>query len=148
MLMRSEPFTEVSRIAQQLFGVPATGTWSRPTAMPVDAYRNGDEFVIALDLPGVDTDAIDIDVERNVLTVRAERRPLDLGDQAVAQLSERPLGVFARQLFLGDALDTDHIDATYDNGVLVLRIPIAEKAKPRRIAVGGVQKTEHKVIDG
>jgi HSP20 family protein len=148
MLMRSEPFTEVNRIAQQLFGVPATGTWSRPTAMPVDAYRNGDEFVIALDLPGVDTDAIDIDVERNVLTVRAERRPLDLGDQAVAQLSERPLGVFARQLFLGDALDTDHIDATYDNGVLVLRIPIAEKAKPRRIAVGGGQKTEHKVIDG
>jgi len=148
MLMRSEPFTEVNRIAQQLFGAPATGTWSRPTAMPVDAYRYGDELVIALDLPGVDTDAIDIDVERNVLTVRAERRPLDLGDQAVAQLSERPLGVFARQLFLGDALDTEHIDATYDNGVLVLRIPIAEKAKPRRIAVGGVQKTEHKVIDG
>ncbi len=148
MLMRSEPFTEVNRLAQQLFGVPATGTWSRPTAMPVDSYRNGDEFVIAFDLPGVDTDAIDIDVERNVLTVRAERRPLDLGDQAVAQLSERPLGVFARQLFLGDALDTDHINATYDNGVLVLRIPIAEKAKPRKISVGGGQKTEHKVIEG
>jgi HSP20 family protein len=148
MLMRSEPFTEVNRIAQQLFGVPATGTWSRPTAMPVDSYRSGDEFVIAFDLPGVDPDAIDLDVERNVLTVRAERRPLDLGDQAVAQLSERPLGVFARQLFLGDALDTEHIDAAYDNGVLVLRIPIAEKAKPRKIAVGGVQKTEHKVIEG
>jgi HSP20 family protein len=147
MLMRSEPFTEVNRIAQQLFGVPATGTWSRPTAMPVDSYRNGDEFVIAFDLPGVDPDAIDLDVERNVLTVRAERRPLDLGDQAVAQLSERPLGVFARQLFLGDALDTAHIEANYDNGVLVLRIPIAEKAKPRKIAVGGGQKTEHKVID-
>ena len=105
--------------------------------MPADSYRNGDEFVIAFDLPGVDTDAIDIDVERNVLTVRAERRPVDLGEQAVAQLSERPLGVFSRQLFLGDALDTEHIDATYDNGVLVLRIPIAEKAKPRKIAVGG-----------
>jgi HSP20 family protein len=148
MLMRSEPFTEVNRIAQQLFGVPSTGTWSRPTAMPVDAYRNGEEFVIAFDLPGVDTDAIEIDVERNVLTVRAERRPLDLGDQAMAQLSERPLGVFSRQLFLGDALDTDHIDATYDNGVLVLRIPIAEKAKPRKIAVTGGQQTEHKVIEG
>ena len=148
MLMRSEPFTEVSRLAQQLFGPTPTGTWSRPTAMPVDAFRNGDEFVIAFDLPGVDRDAIDIDVERNVLTVRAERRPLDLGDQAVAQLSERPLGVFARQLFLGDALDTDHINATYDNGVLVLRIPIAEKAKPRKIAVGGGRKTEHKVIEG
>ena len=148
MLMRSEPFTEVNRLAQQLFGVPAMGTWSRPTAMPVDSYRSGDEFVIAFDLPGVDRDAIDIDVERNVLTVRAERRPLDLGDQAVAQLSERPLGVFARQLFLGDALDTEHIDASYDNGVLVLRIPIAEKAKPRKIAVGGARNAEHKVIEG
>lgn len=148
MLMRSEPFTEVNRLAQQLFGVPATGTWSRPTAMPVDSYRSGDEFVIAFDLPGVDRDAIDIDVERNVLTVRAERRPLDLGDQAVAQLSERPLGVFARQLFLGDALDTEHIDAAYDNGVLVLRVPIAEKAKPRKISVGGAQTAEHKVIEG
>ena len=148
MLMRSEPFTEVNRIAQQLFGVPQTGTWSRPTAMPVDSYRDGDEFVIAFDLPGVDKNAIDIDVERNVLTVRAERRPLPLGDQAVAQVSERPLGVFARQLFLGDALDTERIDATYDNGVLVLRIPIAERAKPRKIAVAGQENTAQKVITG
>ena len=148
MLMRSEPFTEVDRLAQQLFGGPQLGTWSRPAAMPVDSYRNGEEFVIAFDLPGVDRDAIDIDVERNVLTVRAERRPVNLGDQAVAQLSERPHGVFARQLFLGDALDTDHIDATYDNGVLVLRIPIAERARPRKIAVGGREHTEQKVING
>ena len=148
MLMRSEPFTEVNRLAQQLFGVPQAGTWSRPTAMPVDSYRNGDEFVIAFDLPGVDKDAIEIDVERNVLTVRAERRPVDLGDQAVAQLSERPLGIFSRQLFLGDALDTEHIDAAYDNGVLVLRIPIAEKAKPRKINVVGRQRTDQKAING
>jgi len=114
--------------------------------MPVDSYRNGDEFVIAFDLPGVEKDAIDIDVERNVLTVRAERRPLNLGDQAVAHVSERPLGVFSRQLFLGDALDTDRIDATYDNGVLVLRIPIAEKAKPRKIAVTATEHGDHKVI--
>jgi HSP20 family protein len=148
MLMRSEPFTEVNRLAQQLFGVPQAGTWSRPTAMPVDSYRNGDEFVIAFDLPGVDKDAIEIDVERNVLTVRAERRPVDLGDQAVAQLSERPLGIFSRQLFLGDALDTEHIDATYDNGVLVLRIPIAERAKPRKIAVTAREHGDTKVITG
>jgi HSP20 family protein len=146
MLMRSEPFTEVNRLAQQLFGTTSAGTWSQPTGMPVDAFRNGDEFLIAFDLPGVDTDAIDIDVERNVLTVRAERRPIDLGEQATAQLSERPLGVFSRQLFLGDALDTEHIDATYDNGVLVLRIPIAEKAKPRKISVAGRQDTHQKVI--
>ena len=147
MLMRSEPFTEVNRLAQQLFGGAQTGTWSRPTAMPMDSYRDGDEFVIAFDLPGVDKDAIDIDVERNVLTVRAERRPLPLGDQAVAQLSERPLGVFARQLFLGEALDTDHIAAAYDNGVLVLRIPVAEKAKPRKIAIGGRDEPAQKVIN-
>jgi hypothetical protein len=96
----------------------------------------------------VDADAIDIDVERNVLTVRAERRPIDLGEQATAQLTERPLGVFSRQLFLGDALDTEHIDAGYDNGVLVLRIPIAERAKPRKINVAGRQRTEQKVIAG
>jgi HSP20 family protein len=146
MLMRSEPFTEVNRLAQQLFGAPMTGTWTRPATMPADAYRNGDEFVIAFDLPGVDRDGIDIDVERNVLTVRAERRPVPLGDQATAQLTERPLGVFSRQLFLGDALDTDRIDASYDNGVLVLRIPIAERAKPRKIAVGGREQTDQKVI--
>ena len=146
MLMRSEPFTEFNRLAQQLFGVPEAGTWSRPTLMPVDSYRNGDEFVIVFDLPGVDKDAIDIDVERNVLTVRAERRPVNLGDNAVAHLTERPLGVFSRQLFLGDALDTDHIDATYDNGVLVLRIPIAEQAKPRKIAVSGRERSDQKAL--
>jgi len=148
MLMRSEPFTEVNRLAQQLFGSPQTGTWSRPAAMPADAYRNGDEFVIAFDLPGVDKDAIDIDIERNVLTVRAERRPVSLGDQAIAQLTERPLGVFSRHMFLGDALNTAQIDATYDNGVLVLRIPTAEKAKPRKVAVAGREHTDHKVITG
>src|SRR3954452_20540119 len=148
MLMRSEPFTEMKKLAQQLFDGAFTGTWSRPAGMPVDAYRSGDEYVVAFDLPGVDADAIDIDVERNVLTVRAERRPIDLGEQATVQLSERPLGVFSRQLFLGDALDTDHIDAAYNNGVLVVRIPIAEKAKPRKITVAGREHTEQKVITG
>lgn len=129
MLMRSKPFPEVNRLAQQLFGVPQTGTWSRPTAMPADAYCNGNEVMVAFDLPGVDRDAIDSDVERNVLTVRAERRPVDLRDQAVAHLSEWPLGVFSRQLFLGGGLDTEHVGATYDSGVLVRRVPIAETAR-------------------
>jgi HSP20 family protein len=146
--MRSEPFTEVNRLAQQLFGAASAGTWSRPTGIPVDAIRNGDEFVMVFDLPGVDADAIDINVERNVLTVRAERRPIELGEQAVTQLTERPLGVFSRQLFLGDALDTEHIDAAYDNGVLVLRVPIAEKAKPRKIGVASRPAGEQPVISG
>ncbi|MGI5240229.1 Hsp20/alpha crystallin family protein [Dactylosporangium sp. CA-139066] len=148
MLMRSEPFTEVNRLAQQLFGGPATGTWSHPTAMPADAYRNGDEFVIVFDLPGVERDSIDIDIERNVLTVRAERRPVNLGENVQATLTERPLGVFSRQMFLGDALDTDRIEATYHNGVLALRIPIAERAKPRKISIGGDAVGEQKVLAG
>jgi len=147
MLMRSEPFNEVNRLTQQLLGA-AAGTWSRPAGMPIDTFRNGEEFVVACDLAGVDADAIDIDVERDVRTVRAERRPIDLGEQAQPQVTERPVGVFSRQLFLGDALDTDRIDARYDNGVLVLRIPIAERAKPRKISVTGGRRGEQKVITG
>ena len=134
MLMRTDPFRELDRLTQQAFGTTA-GTWSRPTAMPMDAYRAGDQFVVAFDLPGVDPDAIELDVERNVLTVKAERRPLATGEQVEMQVAERPLGVFSRQLFLGDTLDTEHIDAGYDAGVLTLRIPIAEKAKPRKISI-------------
>jgi HSP20 family protein len=136
MLMRTDPFRELDRLAQHLLG-GTSGTWSRPVGMPIDAYRSGDEFVVALDLPGVEPDAIDIDVERNMLTVKAERRPLALHSDAQYQVSERPLGVFSRQVFLSDALDADHIQATYDNGVLLLRIPVAEQAKPRKVAVTG-----------
>jgi HSP20 family protein len=134
MLMRTDPFREFDRLSQQLLG-PAAGTWSRPAAMPMDAYRAGDEFVVSFDLPGVDPSAIELDVERNVLTVKAERRQLPAGENVQMQLSERPQGVFSRQLFLGDTLDTDRIHADYDAGVLTLRIPVAEKAKPRRIEI-------------
>ncbi|ANZ34781.1 heat-shock protein Hsp20 [Lentzea guizhouensis] len=133
MLMRTDPFRTLDRLAQQVFTGP--GTWSRPTPMPMDAYRSGDEFVVAFDLPGVSADAIELDVERNVLTVKAERRPTNTGDNLEMQVAERPLGVFSRQLFLGDTLDTERIQATYDAGVLTLRIPVQEKAKPRKIAI-------------
>jgi HSP20 family protein len=136
MLMRTDPFRELDRLTQQVFsGTP--GTWSKPAAMPMDAYRAGDEFVVCFDLPGVDPDAIELDIERNVLTVKAERRPLPAGDDVQMQVAERPLGVFSRQLFLGDTLDTEHIKADYDTGVLTLRIPVAEQAKPRRIEISG-----------
>jgi HSP20 family protein len=134
MLMRTDPFREFERFAQQV-----TGTWSRPTAIPLDAYRAGDEFVVSFDLPGVDPDAVEIEVERNVLTVKAERRPLPTGDNVQMQVAERPLGVFSRQLFLGDSLDTGRVTAGYEAGVLTLRIPVAEKAKPRRIEIAGGQ---------
>ncbi|WP_329406347.1 Hsp20/alpha crystallin family protein [Streptomyces sp. NBC_00704] len=135
MLMRTDPFRELDRLTQQLLHTP--GTWSRPSPMPMDAYREGEEYVIALDLPGVSPDAIDVDVERNMLTVKAERRPAAQADGVQMELSERPLGVFSRQVVLADTLDTEHIKADYEAGVLTLRIPIAERAKPRKVAVGG-----------
>ncbi|MCX5401580.1 Hsp20/alpha crystallin family protein [Streptomyces sp. NBC_00102] len=135
MLMRTDPFREMDRIVQQLSGT--SGTWSKPSVMPMDAYREGDVYVIAFDLPGVTTDAIDIDVERNMLTVKAERRPVAQADSVKVELSERPLGVFSRQIVLADTLDTERIEADYDAGVLTLRIPIAERAKPRKVTIGG-----------
>ncbi|GLY66541.1 hypothetical protein Atai01_31600 [Amycolatopsis taiwanensis] len=134
MLMRTDPFRELDRLTQQFFG--ATGTPTRPAVMPMDAYRSGEEFVVHFDLPGVSPDSIDLDVERNVLTVKAERSP-EYGEGADVQVAERPRGVFSRQLFLGESLDAEHIKASYDAGVLTVRIPIAEQAKPRRIAIQG-----------
>jgi HSP20 family protein len=144
MLMRTDPFRELDRLTQQFFG-GTPGTWSRPTPMPMDAYRDGDQYVVCFDLPGVAPDAIDLDVERNVLTVKAERHPPDLGENVELQVAERPLGVFSRQLFLGETLDADRIEAGYEAGVLTLRIPIAEAAKPRKISVTGTD--EHKQIN-
>ncbi|MFC8302683.1 Hsp20/alpha crystallin family protein [Specibacter sp. NPDC057265] len=130
MLMRTDPFRELDRIAQQVLGTAA-----RPAAMPMDAWRDGDTFQVEFDLPGVQPDSIDLDVERNVVTIRAERPALDGGREMLA--AERPRGVFNRQLVLGENLDTEHIHASYDNGVLSLRIPVAEKAKPRKISIEG-----------
>ncbi|MET7692362.1 Hsp20/alpha crystallin family protein [Streptomyces sp. NPDC005483] len=131
MLMRTDPFREFDRLAQQVLG--STG---RPAAMAMDAYRSGDDFVVHFDLPGVDPETIDLDVERNVLNIRAERRvPAPEGAEMI--VAERPTGSFTRQLFLGDTLDTERIDASYDAGVLTLRIPVAEQAKPRRIQITG-----------
>ncbi|EHR62675.1 Hsp20/alpha crystallin family protein [Saccharomonospora cyanea] len=141
MLMRTDPFREFDRLAQ-LFGL--NGTDTRPSAMPMDAYRAGDEFVVQFDLPGVAPESIDLGVERNVLTVRAERKP-DHGDDADMLVTERPRGVFSRQLFLGDSLDNENISAHCDAGVLTLRIPVAEQAKPRKIAVAATP--ERKAID-
>jgi HSP20 family protein len=132
MLMRTDPFRELDRLTQQLFGT--NGTPSRPAVMPMDAYQAGEQFIVHFDLPGVDPSSIDLDVERNVLTVKAQRAPT-YGDEVELQVAERPRGVFSRQLFLGDTLDADRIEANYDAGVLTLRLPIAEKAKPRKIEI-------------
>ncbi len=131
MLVRTDPFRELDRLSQQMFG--ALGTASRPAGMAIDAWREGEEFVAEFDLPGVDPATVDLDVERNVLTVRAQRPALK-GNREVL-VAERPRGVFSRQLILGDNLDTEKITANYHAGVLTLRIPVAERAKPRKIAI-------------
>ena len=128
MLMRTDPFRDLDRWTQQVLGTAA-----RPAVMPMDAWREGEEFIVEFDLPGVTEDSLNLDVERNVLTVHAERPGLNQDREMVS--AERPRGVFSRQLFLGDNLDAERIQASYHNGVLRLSIPVAEKAKPRRIKV-------------
>jgi HSP20 family protein len=129
MLMRTDPFRELDRITQQVFG-----TTARPSAMPLDAYRKDHAFYVHFDLPGIDPATIDLTVEQNMLAVRAERAPV--GGQGVEMLvSERPAGTFTRQLFLGEMLDTEHIEADYSAGVLTLVIPVLEAAKPRKLVI-------------
>jgi HSP20 family protein len=118
---------------------------ARNTAMPMDAYRGKDQFVVRFDLPGVDPGSIDLTVEKNVLTVRAERSWQPDQDQEVI-VQERPQGVFTRQLFLGEALDAEHVEATYNDGILTLTIPVAEQAKPRKVNVIAGQR-EGSVIE-
>ena len=129
MLMRTDPFRDIDRMFEQF-----AGTATRPAVMHVDAERDGDWFHVYFDLPGVDPDSIDLTVERNVLSVRAERQRAR-HDDVETVIAERPMGVFTRQLFLGDMLDTDQLEADYDSGVLHLRIPVSDSAKPRRISV-------------
>ncbi|WP_205325705.1 Hsp20/alpha crystallin family protein [Glycomyces sp. YM15] len=129
MLMRTDPFREFDRLAQQLFSRDGS-----QLMMPMDAWKEGHEFTVELDLPGVREEDIDLEVERNVLTVRAERRQVELGDREVVH-AERPAGEFMRQIFLSDALDTEQVEASYKDGVLRLRIPMAEEAKPRKVLI-------------
>jgi HSP20 family protein len=140
MLMRTDPFRDLDRLSQQLWG-----TSSRPSLMAMDAWREGDEFVVEFDLPGVSPESVDLDVERNVLTVKAERPPLN-GDRELLA-SERPRGVFSRQLILGDNLDTDSVGANYSSGVLTVRIPVAEQAKPRKIQISSSDESDRQAID-
>ena len=129
MLMRTDPFRDLDRLTQQVFGTAA-----RPAAMPMDAYRQGDSFYIHFDLPGIDASSIDLTVEQNVLNVRAERVPMRT-DGVEMIVAERPYGTFTRQVFLGETLDADKIAADYAAGVLTLIIPVHEAAKPRNIQV-------------
>jgi HSP20 family protein len=143
MLMRFDPFRDLDRLTQQLWNTGGSGSSLR--GMPMDAYRRGDRFVVHFDLPGVDPDHLELTVEKNVLTVKAERGwERQEGDEPVA--AERIQGTFTRQLFLGETLDADHIEANYEQGVLTLTIPVAEAAKPRKVEVE-VNAPNRKVIE-
>ena len=134
MLMRFDPFREADRLAEQLENL------GRGPAIPMDAVRHGNQVFVSFDLPGVDPDGIDLTVERNVLTLRAERRfERAEGDEVIA--NERRQGQFVRQVFLGETLDPERLEASYDHGVLTVMIPLAEQAKPRRVSIGGTHKS-------
>ena len=135
MLMRTDPFRELDRLTRQLLG-----TTSQPAVMPMDAWQEGERFVVEFDLPGMNPDSLDLDVDRNVLTVHAERPVRESDEEMIA--AERPRGVFSRQLFLGENLDTEHIEASYDAGVLKLTIPLAEQAKPRKIEINSAENNK------
>jgi HSP20 family protein len=129
MLLRFDPFREIDRIAQLASGAAAT-----PRSFPLDAYRRGDTFILQFDLPGIDASTLDLTVERNVLTVKGERRFARQENDEIV-VAERPQGTFTRQLLLGDTLDGERINADYQDGVLTLTIPIAEQAKPRKVQI-------------
>lgn len=137
MLMRYDPFRELDRFASSVFDAAST-----PRAMPMDAYRQGDDLHVHLDLPGVDPDSVELMVEKNVLSVTA-RRHFDRTGSDELIVSERPQGVFSRQIFLGEGLDTDALEAAYVNGVLSITVPVLESARPRRVPIsiaGGTQQ--------
>ncbi|GAB3887823.1 Hsp20/alpha crystallin family protein [Kibdelosporangium lantanae] len=140
-LMRFDPFRDLDRFTDQMTAARAF----RP--MPMEAVRRGDEFLVALDLPGVDPNDVDVTVERNVVTVRATRRPMRAEEDEVI-VDERPQGEFTRQLFLGDNLDPGHLAAEYDRGVLVLRIPVSEESRPRRVQIGSGDQERQAIETG
>jgi HSP20 family protein len=129
MLIRTDPFRDLDRLTQQVFGTAA-----RPAAMPMDAYRKGDAFHLHFDMPGLDLDSIELTIEQNVLTVRADRPGIQ-PDGVELIISERPVGTFTRQVFLADTLDPDQMKADYTAGVLTLTIPVHEAAKPRKVEI-------------
>ena len=132
-MLKFDPFfRDVDRLAQQLWGA-AMGGGGRSSMAPMDAWRDGDTIVIELDLPGITPDSLDVNVEHDALTVRAER--VEPADSREWLVSERPRGAYTRQLSLGTRLDVDKITADYTDGVLRLTVPVAETAKPRKIAV-------------
>ena len=132
-MLRFDPFRDFDRVTEQLLGVPS-GTARAPRFMPMDLYRSGDHYVLHADLPGIDPGSVDVDVENNTLTIKAERSErTEDGVQWIS--SERFAGRYLRQIALGDGIDTERISATYANGVLTVTLPVAERARPRKVSI-------------
>lgn len=140
MAMSFDPFSQLDRIAQSVFD-----TSRQPRMMPVDLSREGDKYLLNADLPGIDPGSIDIDLDGHLLSIRAQR---SAGERQNSRwlLQERPFGSYLRQFTIGDDVDTDGISASYDNGVLSVLIPIAEKAKPRKVSVGSASEHHNKAV--
>jgi len=144
-VLRFDPFRDLDRLSEQMLG-SAAGTRRVPRFMPMDLFKSGDHYVLLADLPGVDPGSIDIDVDNGTLTIRAERS--SRSDDAIEWLaSERFTGSFMRQISLGDGVDGESISASYDNGVLSVTIPLAEKAKRRKVDVA-VNATHPDIVEG
>jgi len=139
MLLRYDPFREFERMLQ--------GPGPRSAMVPMDAYRKSDRFIVHFDMPGVDPGSIDLTVEKNALTVKAERNWQPAEDEEVL-IAERPQGTFSRQIMLSETLDVDHMEAVYDSGVLTLTIPVAEQAKPRKVEVSSVNGSHQSIGAG
>ncbi|WP_297740595.1 Hsp20/alpha crystallin family protein [uncultured Tessaracoccus sp.] len=133
-----DPFREFGRAINSAFRTPGS------VGMPMDLYRDKEAFVANIDLPGVDPDSIDIDIEENTLTVRAERRATVTSEDTEWLTRERSTGTYARQLSLGNGVALDQIEANYNDGVLTITLPIAEQAKPRKVTVTR-SNVDHKV---
>jgi HSP20 family protein len=139
-VLRFDPFRDFDRLTEQYLGAQS-GSARAPRFMPMDLYRSGDHYVLHADLPGVDPGSVDVGVENNTLTIKAERSErTEDGVQWIS--SERFTGTYMRQLALGDGIDADKITATYENGVLTVSLPVAERAKPRRVSVSVQDKGE------
>ncbi|RXZ67599.1 Hsp20/alpha crystallin family protein [Agromyces albus] len=139
MAMYWDPFRELDRLATSMLD-----SRQGPRVMPIDLHRDGDHYVLNADLPGVDPGSVDVDIDGQLLTIRAERT-LRSEEETQWLVRERPSGSFLRQLTLGDGLDTAGISAHYENGVLSVVIPVSEQAKPRKVAVQAAQRSEKEV---
>jgi HSP20 family protein len=140
MSMSFDPFSQMDRLTSALLGVR-----QGPKVMPVDLYREGDRYILNADLPGVDPGTVDVDVDGQLLTIRAQRTA-GSADGAKWLAQERPSGSYLRQFSLGDGVDPAQISAHYDNGVLSVVLPVSERAKPRKVEIlSGAERSENQL---